>query len=567
MLTSSPCSELLATDVFMSYKASFDNLSDTKNLYKKQFFKKMSSDEQAVELYKRFVEYAREIEREKMYYFMLAYSNHQDVVIVKTPQDTADKKAFLGYTWTTRKGQEGIKYLGITIQDESIGEADKDVLARLKGVKSISTPLFNPLNLNDACKINSIIRSNFNGTSICNNKFVTRFKLVDMLDFSGVKFEKTISLTIAPAAELISKYPLVPLGSVCDVKIGGTPARENNSYYQDGTNLWLSIAEMSGQIVNDTKEKITDTAVEESNCKLIPQGTTLLSFKLSIGKTAIAGRNLYTNEAIAGLVPLNADEILDKYLFCLFNGKVIDLKNAGYKAFGKSLNSTYLQSEVKIPLPPIGIQRDIIAACENVDKEYNLILSSIEKYRKKMEQLFTDMEIASTYEYRLNDDSLFDLSIGRRVVESRLVPNGEVPVYSANVYEPFGYINELLIADFNIPSVLWGIDGDWQVNYMPENKPFYPTDHCGVLRVKTNEIVPRYLVWTLQKEGERRGFTRSLRASTNRVRRLTVKLPSKKQQEVVVNKVFDYERLIAIAREKLSELEFRKQDILAKHLK
>ena len=56
---------------------------------------------------------------------------------------------------------------------------------------------------------------------------------------------------------------------------------------------------MNGQVIYDTKEKITDDAVKHSNVKLIPAGTTLLSFKLSIGKTAIAGKDLYTNEAIA----------------------------------------------------------------------------------------------------------------------------------------------------------------------------------------------------------------------------------------------------------------------------
>lgn len=49
------------------------------------------------------------------------------------------------------------------------------------------------------------------------------------------------------------------------------------------------------------KRKISDDGIKNSNVKLIPKGTTLLSFKLSIGKTAIAGKDLYTNEAGAAL--------------------------------------------------------------------------------------------------------------------------------------------------------------------------------------------------------------------------------------------------------------------------
>ena len=56
------------------------------------------------------------------------------------------------------------------------------------------------------------------------------------------------------------------------------------------------------EIVFTGKEKITDEGIRNSNVKLIPKGTTLLSFKLSIGKTAIAGADLYTNEAIASFL-------------------------------------------------------------------------------------------------------------------------------------------------------------------------------------------------------------------------------------------------------------------------
>ncbi|MDE5603490.1 MAG: restriction endonuclease subunit S, partial [Helicobacter sp.] len=123
-----------------------------------------------------------------------------------------------------------------------------------------------------------------------------------MLDFGRVEFSKAISLNPVKLNEANnpvsnpfanSKYELVRLGEICEILIGGTPSRNNPSYFQ-GNNLWVSIAEMRGQIIIDTKEKITDEAIEKSNVKLIPKGTTLLSFKLSIGKTAIAGKDLYT---------------------------------------------------------------------------------------------------------------------------------------------------------------------------------------------------------------------------------------------------------------------------------
>jgi hypothetical protein len=79
----------------------------------------------------------------------------------------------------------------------------------------------------------------------------------------------------------------------------------------------------------------------------------------------------------------------------------------------------------------------------------------------------------------------FELSTGKRVLKEDINNNGiGVPVYSANVFEPFGSIDKELISDFSVSSVLWGIDGDWLVNYVSENEPFYPTDYCGVLEQK-----------------------------------------------------------------------------------
>ena len=81
---------------------------------------------------------------------------------------------------------------------------------------------------------------------------------------------------------------------------------------------------MNGTTITNTKEKITNEAIEKSNVKLIRKGTTLLSFKLSIGKTAIAGADLYTNEAIAALIPISKNKITDAYLFHLFTSKLIE---------------------------------------------------------------------------------------------------------------------------------------------------------------------------------------------------------------------------------------------------
>lgn len=141
-----------------------------------------------------------------------------------------------------------------------------------------------------------------------------------------------------------------------------------------------------------------------------------------------------------------------------------------------------------------------------------------------------------------------------------------MPVYSANVLEPFGYVDELLITDFSIDSVLWGIDGDWLVNFMPKNNQFYPTDHCGVLRCKTEEVNPRYLAHVLEIEGKKMGFSRTYRASIDRIQSISFYVPDIAIQNEVVAKVQDIETKIAEAKLQLEKLQGRTTVILNQYL-
>jgi type I restriction enzyme M protein len=166
----------------------------------------------------------------------------------------------------------------------------------------------------------------------------------------------------------------------------------------------------------------------------------------------------------------------------------------------------------------------------------------------------------------LSDNDIFDVFIGKRVLDAELTENNGIPVYSANVFESFGNIDKYFITDFDVPSVLWGIDGDWMVNYLEANKPFYPTDHCGVLRVKIGEILPRYLAWILNKEGVEKGFSRNFRASVNRIRGLSVKVPPLPEQQKITAEIEKLEEEIQSLQDQLAQAAGQKEAFLKKHL-
>lgn len=161
--------------------------------------------------------------------------------------------------------------------------------------------------------------------------------------------------------------------------------------------------------------------------------------------------------------------------------------------------------------------------------------------------------------YSLSDNEKFDLSIGKRVLSTDLKENGHIPVFSANVNEIFGYMDSTLnsLNSFEIPSILWGIDGDWNVNIIEKNIPFYPTDHCGVLRIKDENINNKYMMYALYNEGLKSKFSRSNRASTQRVKDLMIQVPSKLEQEDVVEKLNEINQKILTCKNKIADIKSR----------
>lgn len=84
--------------------------------------------------------------------------------------------------------------------------------------------------------------------------------------------------------------------------VGWTPPSGNDEYY-DGELPWVTIADMTQQSVDDTSSKISLKAVQDKGAKIVPAGSMLFSFKLTVGRVAFLTAASYTNEAIAAFLP------------------------------------------------------------------------------------------------------------------------------------------------------------------------------------------------------------------------------------------------------------------------
>ena len=109
-------------------------------------------------------------------------------------------------------------------------------------------------------------------------------------------------------------WEIKKVGEVFDLQMGKTPNRDNRSYW-GGNNIWLSISDIKDKYIGLSKDTITDLALKESNIKKVKSGTVIMSFKLTVGRTAITTTDLYTNEAIMAFIPKEDYNILPEYTY------------------------------------------------------------------------------------------------------------------------------------------------------------------------------------------------------------------------------------------------------------
>ncbi|EEU7946856.1 restriction endonuclease, partial [Campylobacter coli] len=557
-------SKLTELEAFKDYRNAFRQTSDYKKLKESKIYKE-SKDKQDLED-KAFLAYAQAIEKDKLLYFSL--SLNQEVLIIKSPSDIKEQKKFLGYEWSNRKGDEGLKELH----------------------EPYLSPLFERGNPQNETKLNTLICKAFLKTLSDIPKdlqgYASKARLVDMIDFEKVEFNKAISLNPSNSTQsemsnpfANSKYELVRLVEIENIKIqkgqnitqklakignikvvagGKDYAYFHNDFNRNENTITISASGANAGYVNFWKEKIF-----ASDC------------------TTINLPNLKVIQFIYYVLKCN-----QKYIMSLARGA------AQPHVYPKDIEN------IKIPLPPLEIQKQIVAECEKVEEQYNTIRMSVEEYQNLIKAILQkcgiiddgggyelnsildkinnlckinlDSEFLSSFnktikEYALSNP-IFKLSIGKRVLNNELLENGQIPVYSANVLEVFGFVNKEILQDYDNDSVLWGIDGDWMVGFIPKNKKFYPTDHCGVLRVDDTKINAKYISFILNEAGKKQGFSRKLRASIDRIKALRVKLPSLEFQDQIADITDKIEKKINEYKIELDRLEKEKEKILQKYL-
>lgn len=389
-------SAIFDTEMFKEYQKEAENSPQIKDLKKKKYFKISDQQTQTDLLQKELIQYIKKIEQEKLYYYLLAKTNPNQVLIIKSPEKT-EIKSFLGYERSATKGNEGIKYLWTTEKSDT----DEAIFQSLKGIQGIKTPLLDPNDLSAQNKLNTYIRKHFLNQDFTispeNKKFVSLIPLTDMLEFSRTSFDKALRTSLQKKIDIKSKYQVVKLENIVIVN----PSKSEIKHISPDT--VVSFVEMASVSNEGFIEKMIDLPLKDllkGSYTYFKEGDIIIAKItpcMENGKCGIAS-NL-TNKIWMGSSEFHVfrcgEKIINKYLFLLLNTDAI--RNSAESnmtwSSGHRRVPDIFYKKLKIPVPPLEVQKQIIAECEKIDQEYETSRMAIQDYRKRISEIFENLGV------------------------------------------------------------------------------------------------------------------------------------------------------------------------------
>lgn len=434
---------LKETDVFKDYVANFKKSSISKSLhkewfakssynweglkenskeYKNQFALFLSSDDykqlEEAEYRRQFVVFAKDIECKKLNVFIQTENNI--VAILQSPPEKVDNKSnkaevvkFLGYDWSNRKGDEGIKYMTSKVEETETldDEDDKDteIVQAINSIKYIETPLYNPSDNNDVTKFSYALRKHITD---CCNKFSFGVKvngcvqpvledtsgllqyarLTDLIIFDRTAFNIAVKTEIERVSVKVSfKWPLKVFAEIVSaIETGSRPTGGVGNItsgvlslggeHIDNYSGFLNLSEPK-YVPIEFYERTDRGKLQKGDLLICKDGA--LTGKVAIVRDEIEGQKAMINEHV--FIIRCRNEITQKYLFFfLYSPFGQDLLRANITGSAQGgLNRSNL-SRINLPYPPISIQHKIVAECQKIDAE-------AQKAKEKIAELQEDI--------------------------------------------------------------------------------------------------------------------------------------------------------------------------------
>lgn len=272
------------------------------------------------------------------------------------------------------------------------------------------------------------------------------------------------------------RWPLIRLGDCCNIFVGGTPSKQEFAFWENGTIKWISskYIDDDGHITN--YDFITEKAVSSSATKVAPPQSTILITRVSVGKKAYADDYYAINQDMTCLVP--DERINPTYLFFVASNLTRLIERDAQGIGVRGVTQKYI-SDLKIPLPPLSVQEEIVTEIESYQKIIDGARQVVENYKPTI-------KIDPTWE-TVKLGEVFRLSSGR-FLPTKDRENGQYCVYGGNGIT--GYHTEYFVES---PTIVIGRVGEYCGTAYITSEKCWVTDNALMATEYFKEIDLKYL--------------------------------------------------------------------------
>ncbi len=220
-------------------------------------------------------------------------------------------------------------------------------------------------------------------------------------------------------AAIVSDHELVPLGELCELVGGGTPSKSVPDYWNDGSVKWISSKHIDERGAVVGYDFITDKAVEETSTKIAPNGSVILITRVSVGKYAYANDDYAINQDLTALIPKDTKKLSPEFLFDVA-GEIARIIEKNAQGIGVRGVTRKFLADLKIPLPPLDVQKEIVAEIEGYQKIIDGARQVVENYQPRI-PIHPDWPMVELHE-------VSEVTSSKRIFQNEYVSSG-IPFY------------------------------------------------------------------------------------------------------------------------------------------
>ncbi len=490
----------------------------------------------------------RALEKQKLLHFILACN--KQVVIIKSGADKEQEQAFLGYKFSNRRGNEGIH----PVRGKRIDDC---------------TMMFDPERFDNPKVASTYVLQAFAGKPLEPvdpqlTEHIHRMALVDMLTFDNASFDKSLGTFAKKKANAVaSKWPLVRIKEVSTlITKGTTPTSLGHEFVDAGVNfVKIECVSDDGNLTQNKFAHITEECHRALGRSQLAESDILISIAGSFGRVAIVPKHILpanTNQALA-IVRLAKAKILAKYLYLnLKSDRIKEQTNEWAKGVAQYNLSLEQVGSFQIPLPPLDIQRVIIAEFEVIEQKEFAAQAQAAALERQMQTVLERHLEKGWPQVRLGDVCSFEY--GKPLPESAR-ENGSFPVIGSN--GRVGFHSDYLVKG---PAIVIGRKGSagkvvWeQENCFPIDTAFYVVVHQAVTLPFLYLILKTLNLVKIQSGIGVPGLNR------NTAYQLQFPLPPVDEQEAIVRELKTLEVKRDKALQEVERLKAEKANVLQQHL-